>query len=70
MTMSKGISVALLVVGLLLIIWGVSVSQSVSSDVSRLFTGEPTDKAVWLLIGGIVVAIVGLFGLVRGSKGN
>jgi hypothetical protein len=68
--MSKGISVALLVVGLLLIIWGVSVSQSVSSDVSRLFTGEPTDKAVWLLIGGIVVAIVGLFGLVRGSKGN
>jgi hypothetical protein len=68
--MSKGISVALLVVGLLLIIWGVSVSQSVSSDVSQLFTGAPTDKAVWLLIGGIVVAIVGLFGLFRGSKGN
>jgi hypothetical protein len=68
--MGKGISVALLVGGILLIIWGVSVSQSLSSDVSRLFTGSPTDKAVWLLIGGIVVAIVGLFGFFRGSKGT
>jgi hypothetical protein len=60
--MNKGISVALLVIGILSIIWGISVSESFSSDVSRLFTGSPTDKAVWLLIGGMVVAIVGLFG--------
>jgi len=66
--MNKGMSVALLVVGMLLIGWGVSASESFSSDVSRLFTGSPTDKAVWLLIGGIVAAIVGLFGLLRGSK--
>ncbi len=66
--MNKGISVALLVVGILLFIWGVSVSESVSSDVSRLFTGSPTDKAIWLLIGGIAVAIVGLFGVLRGGR--
>jgi hypothetical protein len=68
--MNKGISVALLVIGILSIIWGISVSESFSSDVSRLFTGSPTDKAVWLLIGGVVVALVGLFGFLRGTKAN
>ena len=66
--MNKGMSVAFLAVGILLIIMGVSASESFSSDVSRFFTGSPTNKAVWLLIGGIAATIVGLFGLLRGSK--
>jgi len=49
--MNKGMSVALLAVGIVLIIMGVSASESFSSDVSRFFTGSPTDKTVWLLIG-------------------
>ena len=68
--MNKGMSVALLVVGILLLIWGVSAMESFSSDVSRFFTGSPTDKAVWLLVGGVVSSIVGLFGLLRGAKGS
>lgn len=66
--MNKGLSLALLVVGIMLTIWGISVSESFSSDVSRAFTGSPTDKALWLLIGGIACAIVGIFGLLRGGK--
>jgi hypothetical protein len=66
--MNKGIAFALLAVGIMLLIWGVSVSESVGSDISRLFTGEPMDKAVWLLIGGIAVTIIGLFGVFRGTK--
>ncbi len=68
--MNKGMSVALLVVGIVLIGWGVSASESFSSDLSRIFTGSPSNKAVWLLVPGIVAAIVGLFGLLRGAKGN
>jgi hypothetical protein len=68
--MNKGMSVALLVVGIILAVWGVNASESFSSDVSRFFTGSPTDKTVWLLIGGIVAGIVGLFGLLRAPKGN
>ena len=68
--MNKGISVALLAVGILLIIWGVSASESFSSDVSRFFTGSPTNKTVWLLVAGIVTGIVGLTGLFRGTKEN
>jgi len=66
--MNKGMSIALLAVGVVLIIMGVSASESFGSDVSRFFTGSPTDKTVWLLIGGIAATIVGLFGLLRGSK--
>jgi len=68
--MNKGISVALLAAGIMLSIWGIKASDSFGSDVSRFFTGSPTNKAVWLLIVGIVVGIVGLFGLFRGSKSN
>ncbi|MDO8413458.1 MAG: DUF3185 family protein [Gallionellaceae bacterium] len=66
--MNKGISVALLVVGVVLIVWGINASESFSSNVSEAFTGSPSNKAVWLLSGGIAAAIIGLFGLLRGSK--
>ncbi|HEY0456407.1 MAG TPA: DUF3185 family protein [Verrucomicrobiae bacterium] len=66
--MNKMFSILLLVGGIVLIVIGVNATQSFSSDVSRFFTGSPTDKAVWMLIGGILAAIVGLTGTLRGSK--
>jgi hypothetical protein len=68
--MNKIISLALLVGGVVLIIVGVNATNSFSSDVSRFFTGSPTDKAVWMLIGGIVAASIGLTGALRSSKQN
>lgn len=64
--MNRTLSIVLLIAGCVLIAFGVSASQSFSSGVSRFFTGNPTDKSMWLLIGGIVVAIVGLAGTLRG----
>jgi uncharacterized membrane protein len=66
--MNKPLSLALLVVGIILTIYGISAADSVGSDVSRLFTGAPTDKSVWLLVGGIVAGIIGLVGLFRGRR--
>lgn len=66
--MNKTISLALLVGGIVLIIYGVSASESLGSDFSRFFTGSPTDKTLWLLIGGIVAAGVGVSGLMRGKS--
>jgi uncharacterized membrane-anchored protein len=63
--MDKGMSVALLVAGVILLVFGLNAYHSASSDVSRFFTGAPTDKALWLLIGGIVAAIAGFLGLSR-----
>lgn len=58
--MNKIFSLALLAGGVALMIIGINAMNSFSSDVSRFFTGSPTDKAVWMLIGGIVATGVGL----------
>jgi hypothetical protein len=66
-SMNKLISLAILAGGIVLVIYGVSASESFSSDVSRFFTGSPTDKTMWLMIGGVVAVIVGLAGLLYGQ---
>jgi len=63
--MDKSLSVVLLAAAIILTIFGLNAYHSASSDVSRFFTGAPTDKALWLLIGGFVVGIAGFLGLVR-----
>jgi NO-binding membrane sensor protein with MHYT domain len=63
---TKAVSLALLAAGILLLVFGVMASTSLSSDISRFFTGSPTDKAIWMLIGGVVASIVGAVGLLRG----
>ena len=64
--MHKSVALALLAGGILLLIFGVSAAQSLSSDISRFFTGSPTDKAIWMMVGGAAASIVGMVGLWRG----
>ena len=66
--MNKIISLALLAGGMVLVVVGINATNSFNSDVAKFFTGSPTDKAVWMLIGGIVAAVVGLATLLRGQK--
>lgn len=66
--MNKPISLALLVGGIILIVYGVAASDSTASGFSRFFTGNPTDKTMWLLIGGAVATAAGAAGMLRGSK--
>jgi hypothetical protein len=48
-----------LAVGITLVVWGVNSSQSVSSEISRFFTGAVTNKAIYLILGGAVAVIAG-----------
>jgi len=66
--MNKAISLALLIGGIVLIVYGINASNSVASSFSRMFTGNPTDKTGWLLVGGIAASIAGLAGFMCGSK--
>jgi divalent metal cation (Fe/Co/Zn/Cd) transporter len=66
--MNRIASLSLLVGGVILLAFGISATNSFSSDVSKFFTGSPTDKAVWMLIGGTVATIVGLTFAVRDWK--
>ena len=68
--MNRAISVALLVAGVILIIFGINASLSFGSDVSRFFTGSPTDKTIWLFVGGAAALVAGLVMLFQRSKGG
>jgi hypothetical protein len=57
----RAIGVALLVVGAILLVYGINASDSIGSEISEFFSGSPTDKTVWFLIGGAAALIVGLF---------
>ncbi len=66
--MNKQIPLALLGVGVIMLALGLNASDSVSSGVSRFFNGMPSDKAVWLLIGGAICTLVGMGGLYRSTR--
>ena len=66
--MSKAVSIALIVGGIVLVIFGINATNSFGSDVSRFFTGSPTDKAIWMLIGGLVAVVVGFVFTMRSPK--
>jgi len=66
--MNKPLSVALLVIGIILLVLGISAGDSVASNIKESVTGTPTDKSVWLIGGGILGVILGGFGLIRGGK--
>jgi len=66
--MNNVVGLALLAVGIVLLVFGFNASHSFGSDVSRFFTGNPTDKSIWLLIGGAVAVIIGLVTALRGTR--
>lgn len=66
--MNRLVSLVFLAGGIVLIIYGISASKSLGSDFSQFFTGSPTEKSIWLLIGGFIAAAIGAGGLFRGSK--
>jgi len=67
--MKRIIGIALLVGGVIALVYGFKARDSIESKVTETFTGAPSDNAKWLLIGGAVssVAGVGLILLKRDS---
>ena len=57
---SRTIGLIFLVVGIILVAFGLNSSDSVADTVSEGVTGRFTDKTMWYLIGGGALAIAGL----------
>lgn len=43
-----------------MLVWGRKIADSFGSQVQQVFTGAPTDRAMYLYIGGIVLIILGV----------
>jgi hypothetical protein len=63
--MQRFVALIVLAIGIALIIYGINASNSLGSDISRFFTGAPTDKAIWFLIGGVALTILGIGGVLH-----
>jgi hypothetical protein len=61
--MARMLAVILFVVGVVLLVTGFSESESIRSEFSRFFTGKPTDRSLWLMLGGFASILVGAGGL-------
>ncbi len=63
--MNKAIAIGLVIAGAVMLVIGFSAKDSLASQTSELFHDAPSNKALVLLIGGAVCAIVGVIGLLR-----
>jgi len=63
--MPKITSIALLIVGLILLVYGLDASNSVSSSVTQAVSGAPTNKTIWLIALGVIGIVAGGVGVFR-----
>jgi len=71
MNSRRSIGFALLVVGVLLLAFGLNATDSLGDSVNEGLTGRYTDRTMWYILGGSALAVLGggmaLFGGGRAS---
>jgi len=70
MSPQRILGVVLLVAGVILLIVGMNASHSVADQVSTTFTGRFTQATTWYIVGGIALALLGLFTALFGGRGR
>ncbi|MCP3719538.1 DUF3185 family protein [Paraburkholderia sp. CNPSo 3281] len=66
--MAKAISIALIACGVVLLYFGGQSLHSFANDMSRLFTGAPTNRTILLIVGGIAATLAGITGLTMSGR--
>jgi hypothetical protein len=59
--MQKIVGIIALVIGIMLLVWGHNMAASLGSRVQQVFTGAPTDRAMYFYISGSALALYGIF---------
>ena len=59
MNSKRMLGLVLLVVGVVLLLFGVNATESVSDTVSEGLTGRYTDETMWYIVGGAALAVLG-----------
>lgn len=58
--MNRPLGIVLVVVGIVFLVMSYNASQSVSSEVSKFFTGDFSDRTLWMLVAGVAAAAGGI----------
>jgi protein-S-isoprenylcysteine O-methyltransferase Ste14 len=66
--MNMPIALALVVAGVVLLIFGLGSTDSIQNAFSRMFSGHLTDKTIWMIVGGCVLTVLGIFGCYRSAR--
>ena len=66
--MQKIIGVLCIIGGVMLLVGGHNISKSPRSQVNEFLTGEPSNKATYLYIGGSVLEVAGLCAIFFSQK--
>lgn len=61
-------SLAALIAGVVLVIFGFSASDSISSHISQAVTGAPSDKSLLLIVLGVLFLLYGGVGTIFNRK--
>ena len=64
----RGLALGLLAGGIALTVYGVNASHSVGSEITRVFTGNPSDHSMTLIIGGVVLIVAAAAVFMGGGK--
>lgn len=66
--MQKIIGIICLVLGIMLLVWAHNIEHGVNSQITEVFTGTPSNRAMYFYIGGTVLGIVGVWRIFRPTK--
>ena len=64
------LGIVLLVVGVVLLGFGIHASNSAADQITNTIWGRFTNETMWYIIGGIVLAVVGLVVSMFGPRGK
>lgn len=59
--MNRPLSIAILVIGIVLLVFGINAHDSIASSAKEAVTGTPTDKSMLLIVLGVLGIVIGGF---------
>jgi hypothetical protein len=62
--MSRNIAIALIVTGICIVLFGLSLGDTIPAEVSQNDTPQHSPTRIWMFIGGVLIAFVGLIGVI------
>lgn len=66
--MYKPVALGLTIVGIVLLLIGLGSAESIQKSFSQLFTRHHADHTMWLVVGGSICLIAGIFGYYRSRR--